>query len=73
MEVHGDITAVLLARVHDVRLVEHMELAIRNDLLQVVRQHLAADVDAFNALTNTTPADERNNVCEAETWVARNI
>ena len=43
------VTALFLDVLHDVRLVHHVPLAIRDDVFKVVREELSADIDSEHA------------------------
>ena len=57
-EVCGYETALFLDIVHNVGLVRHVPLTIRDDLLEVVREELSTNVDSKRALKNGISRDE---------------
>lgn len=52
LEVDGDKAGVLLARVHDVSLFEHVDLSIRNYFFEVICQKFSTDVDTSYSCKN---------------------
>ena len=58
IKVQCDVACVLFGGVHHVGLVQDVNLPVRDDLLQVVRQHLASNVDTDDGV----PAQQSKSI-----------